>query len=149
MYDRFEPLHVYQKTDFQFQPSRYEMWMKGEMVSSGRTSSAVEARRSNREDEPVIVTFRESLLESELAFSNEFDAFVSSGDRLQLIVLPKSTNVQNMGITMLSSTYGATRPKKDFKRNEPYCCNIFLEQGSIVKITFSYSNPEKLLELYQ
>jgi hypothetical protein len=58
------------------------------------------------------------------------------------------TNSENMGISMFKMTIGATRDSKHFERNEPYCCNIFLQNGTIAKITFSFSNPEKLIEFY-
>ena len=149
MFDTFEPFQGLQKIDFDFTPSRYEMWIGGEMVKNGRTYQPIQARVMHEAgEEKVRIDFSDAALQGELASSNVFDEFITSKDRLQLITIPKETNVQNMGIMMFNMTVGSTRQEKNFSRNEPYCCNLFLQQGRIAKITFSYSNPEKLLEFY-
>lgn len=149
MFDTFEPFQVLQKIDFDFTPSRYEMWIGGEMVKNGRTNLPIKARVIQESGEgKVKIDFSDAALQGELAPINVFDEFITSKDRLQLITIPKETNVQNMGIMMFNMTIGPTRQVKNFVRNEPFCCNLFLQQGRIVKITFSYSNPEKLLEFY-
>ena len=43
---------------------------------------------------------------------------------------------------------GPTREQKNFNNNEPYCCNLFIKNEKLKKITFSFSTPEKLIALY-
>lgn len=150
MFDKFQPLQRVQKQNFAFQPKRYETWLGGQMVASGRTQSLITANVITEDNaEKVEVNFNDLNLQNELASKNIFDEFVTSNERLQLITIPKETNVECMGIIAFTMAIGVTRQKKNFNRNEPYCCNLFLQQGNIVKITFSFSNPEKLIEFYQ
>jgi hypothetical protein len=148
-FDKFEPFKSLQKQDFAFRPTRYEAWKGGKMVESGKTNSIINARVVNvNGDEKMEVTFKDTKLNSELADRNIYDEFVTANDRLQLITIPNETNSQNMGIQMFKMTIGATRQQKNFNSNEPYCCNLFLLNGKISKVTFSYSSPEKLVEFY-
>jgi len=149
MFDNFEPFLRVEKQDFDFQATRYETWMKGQMIGSGSTTAVISARvvSENGEDKMAIL-FDTPSLNKELSQKNIFDEFVTSKDRLQLITIPDQTNVENMGIMMFKMNLGATRQHKEFNNNEPYCCNLFLQNGVISKVTFSYSNPEKLVEFY-
>lgn len=149
MFDKFEPFQGLQKQNFAFQPTRYETWVAGKMVSSGRTNSIIYANVVQQDGtEKVEVTFNDQTLNTELSQKNIFDEFVTATDRLQLIVIPEETNVENVAIMMFKMTIGATRKRKNFINTEPFCCNLFLQSGTIAKITFSFSNPEKLIEFY-
>jgi hypothetical protein len=148
-FDKFEPFKVLQKQDFAFLPTRYETWKGGKMIDSGKTNSVIDVRVINVDgDEKMEVSFNDTKLNNELANKNIYDEFVTAKDRLQLITIPEETNSQNMGIQMFKMVIGATRLQKNFNNNEPYCCNLFLQSGTIAKVTFSYSNPEKLVEFY-
>jgi hypothetical protein len=148
-FDSFEPYNGIKKQPFAFCPNRYEIWMKGELIDSGKTKNEIvaEVKLANK-TEIVEVTFSDSTLYKEMSNLNEFDAFISLSDRLMLCIVPLETNVWNGGITSLLNTIGHTRKEKNFKSNEPYCCNIFTIKGCVAKLTFSFSNPEKLLEFY-
>lgn len=149
MFDKFEAFQGVQKQDFAFRPTRYETWIGGKMVANGKITSIISARAITLDGaEKMEVTFNHPQLNTELASKNIFDEFVTSSDRLQLITIPNETNTENMGINMFKMTIGATRQSKNFNRNEPYCCNLFMQNGAIAKITFSYSSPEKLIEFY-
>ena len=149
MFDKFEPYQGVKKQDFAFRPARYETWIGGKMVSKGETNSIIIAKVINLDGaEKIEIIFNDEQLNTELASKNVFDEFITSTDRLQLITIPNETNSQNMGIMMFKMTIGATRQIKNFNRNEPYCCNLFIKSGKIAKLTFSYSNPEKLMEFY-
>lgn len=150
MFDKFEPFQQLQKQNFDFQPTRFETWKGGKMVSSGKTNSLISARVIQQDStEKMEVTFTDSNLNNELTQKNVFDEFVTATDRLQLITIPEETNVENVAIMMFKMTVGATRQRKDFSNGEPFCCNLFIQSGRIAKVTFSYSNPEKLIEFYQ
>ena len=45
-------------------------------------------------------------------------------------------------------TIGATREHYDFGTNEPYVCSIFLVNQKIAKVTFSFVDPDKLIEFF-
>jgi hypothetical protein len=149
MFDKFEPFLNLQMQDFNFQPTRYEIWVGGQMVNSGKMNSQIKATVIKQNSvELVEIAFIDNNLNNELATKNIFDKYVTATDRLQLITIPEETNSENIGIMMFKMTIGATRANKDFSRNEPFCCNLFLQEGVLAKVTFSFSNPEKLIEFY-
>ena len=149
-WDKFEPFKGLQKQEFTFQPSRYETWMGGKLIGSGKATARIYASVSHQDgDEKMLVKFNESNLKNEIVPEIIFDEFITATDRLQLITIPQVTNGENTAIAMFKMMVGATRNHKNFTQKEPYCCNIFLRNGVISKITFSFSFPEKLLELYQ
>lgn len=149
MFDSYEPFLGIQKQSFTFQPNRYEIWMDGKMSSSGRTTFPIVAKVIHVDkQEKVEIRFGDVSLINELATLNIYDEFITAHDRLQLITIPAETDSQCIGLVTLQTIIGSTCQRKIFKRNESYCCNLFTVKGSISKITFSFSNPEKLIEFY-
>ena len=149
MFDKFKAFQGIQKQDFSYTPTRYETWIDGKMVDNGETNSMISAKAITVDGEEIMeVTFEDTNLNKELAPKNTFDLFITATDRLQLITIPNETNSENMGIIMFRQTIGATRQSKNFNRNEPYCCNLFIINGTIAKVTFAFSTPGKLIEFY-
>lgn len=150
MYDTFEPFKQLDIQEFNFKPNRFEIWKGGKMIDSGITNDVIRATECETENgNGALITVNDSELFQLISHENYFDVFMTSKDRLQLVKVPSSGNGdENMGITMFKMTVGATRSHTDFQDNEPYCCNLFLKEGKIDKITFSFSNPEKLIEFY-
>lgn len=177
MFDTYNSLEKIYLKSFTFIPTRYEIWMGGKMIDSGKTTSPIIAEviednememiegQSNSPEAKMLrniiaeaniefnikimkVSFLDSTINHELAQYNMFDAFHTSNDRLQLITVPSETNSECIGLTMLRTFIGTTRIRKDFNKNEPYCCNIFTTNRLLSKITFSFSNPEKLVAFY-
>lgn len=149
MFDKHEPFHKIEKQDFSFLPNRYEIWIGGKMIKNGKTNKPLIAKTTTENGyEKVVINMQDEDLKNEIAVNNTFDEFVSGADRLQLITIPSETNVSCVGIQAMQMTIGATRDFKAFNGNEPYCCNLFTIDGRIAKITFSFSNPEKLIEFY-
>jgi len=148
-WDRFEPFNRIEKQDFSFQPSRFEVWSAGQMIGNGKAfSSVIGTVKEKNGSFLMAISYHETALLNEILEEVFFDEFISSTDRLKLMTIPTETYTENMGLLTLRITYGPTRLQKDFFPKEPYCCNLFLENGLISKISFSFSFPEKLIELY-
>ncbi|MEJ7770182.1 MAG: hypothetical protein WKF70_07500 [Chitinophagaceae bacterium] len=148
MFDNFDPFKILEKENFTFQPSRYEMWIGGEMVRSGKSDRLITAEVVEVAGiQKVEVTFDDTSLHAELSPSNIFDVFVTAKDRLLLIVLTEQTS-ENRGIKGFEKAFGSAMKLTNLTGNQPYCCSLFLQQGNIAKVTFSYSNPKRLLEFY-
>ena len=152
MFDSFEPFIQLQHQQFDFHPSRYEMWMGGQMVKSGNTTAPIAARvtqSSFYNKECTLVTINDLDLMSEITTENHFDVFITGIDRLQLITIPANGNdIECIGIITIKNIIGTTRRTKTFLKNEPYCCNLFLLKGATAKVTFAFNSPEKLIEFY-
>ena len=150
MFDNFEPLEGMKKEPFTFYPDRFEIWKSGKLISSGKTTSPIIAEVIKVDNyEKVKINFNEKSLNREIANLNIFDEYRTSNDRLQLITLPAETNHIYQGFKTLLLIIGPTRQRKYFESNEPFCCNLFTINNAIKKVTFAFSNPEKLIEFYQ
>jgi hypothetical protein len=149
MFDIHSSLKELNKQPFFFKPNRYEFWIDGNLTNSGKAMYEIlgEVKIVDGE-EKLLIIFDGTELYHELCNSNVFDKFITSHDRLQLVKIPIKTNVECVGLSMMQRIVGFTCQEKYFSRSEPYCCNLFTINGLISKVTFSFSNPEKLLEFY-
>jgi hypothetical protein len=149
MFDTYEPFQQLKKQTFTFSPKRYETWFNGKMIESGKSTLPIYFTVITENEEEVYrVTIFDNSLFNQIANQFILDEFITANDRLQLVTLPAETNTNCMGIVALKMAIGATRHKKDFASNEPYCANLFFQNDNLVKVTFSFSNPEKLIEFY-
>jgi hypothetical protein len=150
MFDTFQGHQFLKKFPFSFQPSRFEIWENGEMVKKGNTSSKVKAdiKQTFGDSEVVSLNISDPALFNDISNSNTFDTVFTLHDRIILATIPEPSNKDNVGIMSLRATTGITRKGKVFNSNEPFCCSLFLTDKRISKVTFSFSNPEKLIEFY-
>lgn len=49
---------------------------------------------------------------------------------------------------MLSSMLGYTRDHKYYDSNEPIFASVFTINHNVAKVSFSFGNPDKLIEFY-
>lgn len=147
MFDKFQPFQRLQMQNFSFTPNKYEIWERGKMTKNGMINTQVFAKIINQDNsQKMEISFDD--LSDEICKINVFDILLTQTDRLQFLIIPNRTNAENMAIMTFKMVVGATREQKNFQPNEPYCCNLFLQNGIIKKLTFSFSKPEKLIELY-
>jgi hypothetical protein len=144
-FDSFDSFSELPLQPFTFLPEKFELWQNQKLTESGLTNKIISAYIMNNK---IIIQFNDSILNQIVANKIEFDNLVTAQDRLRYINIPSETNTSCSGIETLRMVYGDTREKKDFSSIEPYCCNIFLKNKKLAKITFSFSNPVKLLEFY-
>ena len=157
-FDKFEPWNLLQMIEFDFEPSYFELWMNGNMLIRENTKCKIIAEifevdeiENVLKDERIQrlrVTFNEPILYNELTEENVFDVLITSHDRLQYLIVPNKTDKEHPSFAIAKMAIGATRFEKNFKKNEPYCCNLFLYNFQLAKVTFAFSNPEKLIEFY-
>lgn len=148
-WDLFEPFNRIEKQDFSFQPSRFEVWSAGQMIGSGEAFSPLIGSVIEKNGSTLMaISYYETALLDEILEEVFFDEFISSSDRLKLMTIPTETYTENLGLLTLRIAHGPTRLQKNFFPKEPYCCNLFFKNGVISKISFSFSYPEKLIELY-
>lgn len=148
-WNRFEPFKLLQKAYFTFNPTRFEIWKGGKMIKNGSVESVLYTTVQQYDNEEyMVVNFDEINLANEISSELFFDIFITAADRLQMLTIPNVTNSENIALNMFKMTIGPTRDFKNFNSQEPFCCNLFFKDNQLNKITFSFSNPEKLLELY-
>lgn len=144
MYDTFEPFERIKPFEFNFLAKSYKIWKEGNLVKEGNNDYSINFFPKLFENDKVSVVLNTPI--SEMNSIIDFDTFITSTDRLQMLIIPSETNVENPGINIFRNFLGATRPNFSFDGKTPYCCNLFLINNKIVKVTFSFSTPLILIE---
>lgn len=148
-FDRFKSLIPIVRQNFSFLPIRYEIWTNGKLERSGDTTKVLDARIVYEENKELIkINIQDPSLFSHISEIQYFDDFISMHDRLQLVTVPMKTNISPDFLSMYSKMKGYTRERKIFGSTDSYCCNIFLKQNKIVKVSFVFSSPDKVVEFY-
>jgi hypothetical protein len=80
--------------------------------------------------------------------SIKFDRATTSGERILFYIAAEQTNVQHTSIQMLSSMLGYTRNYKYYDSNEPIIGSVFTINHNVAKVSFTFGNPERLIEFY-
>ena len=135
---------------FSFRAQKYEMWEAGRMVRSGETDLTALYKCNggvyNRISIDIILY--ENPLPETLMSNIRFDRAICLPDRIMFYTTAVSANVQNITLVLLSSTVGYTRESKFYEDNEPVVASVFTINQRVVKISFSLSNPDRLIEFY-
>jgi len=148
-YDRFKSLKKIRKQNFSFAPKRYEVWSNGELEESGGTIHNIVANIVYEDNKELVrLDILDRTLYHDIFETQFFDDFISQHDRLQLITIPRQTNIESNFLSTFMSINGSTRDEKIFNSTDSYCCNIFIKKGKIVKMSFVLANPDRVLEFY-
>lgn len=100
---------------------------------------------SDPTEEKVQLSVSADIQEAIMMKTVVFDNFISSHDKLQLVILPQTTKDECIGLKMLKINVATTVVGKDFQHNEPYCCNIYTKDNAIRKVVFCFNAPEKMI----
>ena len=89
-------------------------------------------------------------IKGKAGIANNFtlDVGFTQNDRLTYASIPEETSADCVGIIAIRGVVGITDNSRQIVGNIPYCGNMFLKYGVLVKVTFAFSNPEKLIEFY-
>ncbi len=151
MFDIFDPFYQLKHQPFEFFSSRYEIWKAGKMVQLGSTNTQIigKVKKTVMLKKYSRVILSEYNLNTEITSINDFDVLITGHDCLQFLTIPaKGNNMECMELSRFKNIVGATRPSKHFLETEPYCCNLFLQNKAIMKVTFAFNFPEKLIEFH-
>jgi hypothetical protein len=153
MFDTHTPYQFLVPYSFNFQAHRFEEWKNGKMISEGKPiefSGIVFTANKTEEDEYISVMALDDEFEKLVDFfSTNFEKVFTLHDRIILVSIPPPSNKDIAGILALRETSGVTRFTADFGEKEPYCCSLYTIKGEVFKITFSFSNPERIVEFYK
>lgn len=144
MYDTFEPFEKIKPFEFNFTTKSYKIWVNGQVIKERNIFNNILFSPNFVDNNKIVVKFENEI--DSIHKKLNFDSFITSNDRLQMLIIPAETNNNNPGIDIFRNFLGPTRNQFDFDNKTPYCCNLFLIQNKIVKITFSFSNPLMLIE---
>jgi len=149
-YDNFPPFQALQSSHTEFSASRYETWMEGTMIDGGECKTVINispSRKSNNQ-ETNTVSLNWAKGKAAIAQKFVFDVGFSQNDRLTYATILKESSTDCVGIIAIRNVTGITNNAVSSEKNVPYCGNMFLKYGVLVKLAFAFSNPEKLIEFY-
>ena len=152
-YDVFPPFCKLKMEGFSFPFNHVEIWQDGAKIDELGFKGLIQCEIINAESEQIarisilcpIVIFTAHLTQY-LKLVSDYDALITGDHRLQYIRIPEKTNTTCIGLSMMQILIGPTIPEKNFELNEPYCCNVFLKNQRVAKVSFSLCNPERLIE---
>jgi len=135
--------------DFDFTYNSYKIWQSYKVISKGDFEGKIAARVTNINSwEKTQVEIVSNKISEEISSIMTFEILRSGTDRLQLVTIPGLDSMKPSEFN--ADDYGPriilAAQRMNYPYNQPYCCNIFTAEGKVSKVTFSYVNPERLLE---
>ena len=129
-----------------FPSLRYEEYSNGNLISSGKCSARIIIEPAGKGSINCII--ENNGIEDRLMSNFSFDACITLHDRLLMLSNPEHTNAQIPVGGMLSMFVGYNRVEKFYDSLEPVVGSIYIDGNDVVKISFTLSNPERLIEFY-
>ncbi len=149
-FDEWPAMQDFTFQEFSFKGSNYEMWEAGRKIRSGVFNVSIHCICNggvyNRTSIDVIIS--DNPLSELLSSKMRFDRAICLGERIMFYSTPATTNVQNTTLALLSNIIGYTREQKNYEDNEPVVASIFTINQSVVKMSFSLANPDRLIEIF-
>jgi len=148
-YDRHPQGEDMEMFDFSFDFSKYQLWQGGKIISKDDFEGSILADVVNTNNEHnTKITIKNNNIPFIIASEIMFEVLRSGTDRMQLIHIPlldllepDEFKPKELGHNIIDVAMAMPYPN-----NQPFCCNIFTKDSKIVKITFSYVGPQRLLE---
>lgn len=142
---------------FVFPTRFYHEYEGGKLKSFKRTTVKIKVSAGTKQNwnSPTVVcntkfTILDNDIENKIYSNFEFDDCIGCYDRLLLYMKCIESNAEDIpavyALRGLRLPY--TRISKFYLPNEPVVCSIFTEKGNIVKISFTFANPERLIEFH-
>ena len=151
-FDNWPPFQDFSFQQFQFPVDRYEEWKAGRMVASGEVHFNIFFKYNkggflNRKV-GIDVLIDRNPMPKKITSQMKFDRATTSGERILFYIAAEQTNVENASLSMLSSVLGYTRGHKYYDSNEPIIASVFTINHNVAKVSFSFGNPDRLIEFY-
>lgn len=155
MYDKRTPFQIITKgLNFVYKPKKYEIWSGGKKTKFGTFNGKIECIQNDLISDKAIIKISEQTKEIIIGDEIKFDLCYTSGDRIYLATVPKYTNI-NEYVSFKSFVQNVpigfpiiTRMEKEFGVNDPFVCSVYTINNNVAKVSFSFGNSPRLLELF-
>lgn len=151
-FDNWPMFQDFSFQEFDFPVDRYEEWKDGRMVASGEVHFNIHFKYNAgglfSRNTSIDVQIENNPMSQKIISSVKFDRATANGDRILFYIAAEQTNVQNTALLMLSSMLGYTRNSKYYDSNEPVIASVFTINYNVAKVSFSFGNPDRLIEFY-
>ena len=151
-FDNWPMFQDFSFQEFHFPVDRYEEWEDGRIAASGEVHFNIRfkynAGRIFSRKISIDVTLDNNPMPKKIMSKVKFDRATTNGERIMFYVAAEQTNVQNAALAMLSSMLGYTRKHKKYDSNEPIFASVFTINHNVAKVSFSFGNPDRLIDFY-
>ena len=151
-FDNWPPFQDFSFQEFHFPVERYEEWEAGRIVASGEVHFNICFKYNQggflSRKVSIDVLLEGNPMSKKIVSQMKFDRATTSGERILFYIAAEQTNVQNASLAMLSSILGFTRNYKYYDSNEPIFASVFTINHNVAKVSFSFGNPDRLIEFY-
>lgn len=151
-FDNWPRFQNFSFQEFHFPVERYEEWEDGRIVASGEVHFIIRFKYNAGgifcRKISINVTLDNNPMTKKIMSKVEFDRATTNGERILFYVAAEQTNVQNASLAMLSSMLGYTRKYKNYDSNEPIFASVYTINHNVAKVSFSFGNPDRLIEFY-
>ena len=148
-FDSFTPFQGITLSNLVFVPSRFEVWQNGQMTTFGKYKGIIKAIISELRSDNVTIIFSDTSIVEHILQKFEFNICFTQKDRIQLAEIPPPQLTDCNGLNALRLVTGETCGSKTFGAKEPYCAGLFLQNGKVKKMAFSFNSPVRLIEFYE
>lgn len=127
--------------------SSYKKYVAGAIVESDeRITDVIISPKENTNKLEVTVTYTRKFIRIIERKTFVFDICFTMTDRLLCVSVPKTSNKSSMIIEVAKQLFGYTCDSKRYEDDEPICCSIYTENQNVVKVSFSYEDPDYMFE---
>ena len=149
-FDEWPAMQDFTFQEFSFRAHRFEIWEAGRMVRSGEThlNAFYKCNGGVYNRTSIDINLSENPMPETLLSDIRYDRAICLPDRIMFYSTAANTNVQHSTLALLASNVGYTRESKFYEDNEPIVASVFTINQSIVKVTFSLANPDRLIEFF-
>lgn len=151
-FDNWPPFQDFSFQEFHFPVDRYEEWESGRMIESKEVHFDIRFKYNSggflSREVSIDVQLVGNPMFPKIVSNIKFDRATTSGDRILFYIAAERSNVQNPSLAMLSSILGYTRDDKHYESNEPILASVFTINHNVAKISFTFGNPDRLVEFY-
>lgn len=144
-YNDFEPIGLSKAIGIR--STSYKKYVAGAIVESdARITDVIISPKENTNQLDVTITYTRKFIRIIERRTFVFDLCFTMNDRLLCVSVPKTSNKSSMIIEMAKQFFGYTCASKHYEDDEPISCSIFTENHDVVKVAFSYEDPEYMIE---
>ena len=158
MYDRFKPYQLVKLTDFTFEPTRFEVWQKGQMINSGETKCSISMKMlqpSEINPSCIKANFENNNISEEIESESAFDFIFTMSDRIMMTTISKTSNIDSYDdYWVFKSSFPSnfqfpTRNTMQYEKNQPFACALFLSNQKLKQLAFYLGASQKLVRFYE
>ena len=147
-FDSWPSLQDFVFEEFSFRANGYNVWEGGRLIRTGKAPINVFYKCNGGVHNRTSIDIRiQGNPVPDIMMSNiRYDRGICLPDRIMFYSTAEISNIKHQTLIYLSSFVGYTRSFKTYEDNEPVVASVFTINKSVVQVSFSLANPDRLIE---